>query len=76
MRVMLTFQVLHADNTLKPLIEELLLFPNKTSYRSIKTCDLELELTHENKGIESIQFYDAGEQGRFMPETLSCLPWL
>lgn len=52
-----------ADNKLKPLIEELMLLPNKTSYRSVRTCDLELELTHENKGIESIQFYDAGEKG-------------
>ena len=52
-----------ADNRLKPLIEELTLLPNKTSYRSLRTCDLEMELTHENKGIESIQFYDAGEKG-------------
>lgn len=52
-----------ADNKLKPLIEELEFFPNKTSYRSLRACDLELELTHENKGIESIQFYDAGEKG-------------
>ena len=61
--VRMTYQVVHADNKLKPLIEELKLFPNKTSYRSLRTCDLELELTHENKGIESIQFYDAGEKG-------------
>lgn len=40
-----------------------MLLPNKTSYRSLRTCDLEMELTHENKGIESIQFYDAGEKG-------------
>lgn len=53
----------NADNKLKPLIEELEFFPNKTSYRSLRACDLELELTHENKGIESIQFYDAGQKG-------------
>lgn len=40
-----------------------MLSPNKTSYQSLRTCDLEMELTHENKGIESIQFYDAGEKG-------------
>lgn len=39
------------------------MLPNKTSYKSLRTCDLEMELTHENKGIESIQFYDAGEKG-------------
>lgn len=55
--------MVHADNKLKPLIEELMLFPNKTSYQSLRRCDLDLELTHENKGIESIQYYDAGDKG-------------
>ena len=53
----------HADNSLKPLIEELELFPNKTSYTSVRLCDLELKLSHENKGIESIQYYDGGPRG-------------
>ena len=57
----------NADNSLKPLIEELALFPNKSSYRSVGACDLELNLSHENKGIESIQFYDDGAQGMLLP---------
>lgn len=57
------------NNHLKALIEEIILLPNKTSYQSLRTCDLELELTHENKGIESIQFYDAGEKG--IPESVA-----
>ena len=54
-----------ADNTLKPLVEELMLFPTNTAYRSMRACDMDLELSHANKGVESIQYYDAGEQGKF-----------
>ena len=60
-----------ADNTLKPLIEELMLFPTRTAYRSLRSCDLELELSHANKGVESIQFYDGGEQGMLVQ--LGCI---
>lgn len=57
---------MHADDTLKPLVEELMLFPTNTAYRSIRACDIDLELSHANKGVESIQYYDAGEQGQFL----------
>ena len=40
-----------------------MLFPTKTAYRPMRSCDIELKLSHANKGIESIQFYDAGDQG-------------
>ena len=52
-----------ADDTRKPLVEELMLFPTNTAYRSIRACKIDLELSHANKGVESIQYYDAGEQG-------------
>jgi len=55
----------NADNTLKPLVEELMLFPTNTAYRSMRACNMDLELSHANKGVESIQYYDAGEQGMF-----------
>ncbi|DBA84538.1 TPA: hypothetical protein ACH3X1_006153 [Trebouxia sp. C0004] len=55
-----------ADHTLKRLVEQLMLFPTNTASRSVRACDVDFELSHANKGVESIQYYDAGEQGKLL----------
>ena len=34
-----------------------------SAYEVVSKCHLELELSHANKGVEGIQYYDAGDKG-------------
>ena len=36
----------------------------KDAYEVMSKCHLEVELSHANKGVEGIQYYDAGDQGK------------
>jgi hypothetical protein len=54
------------QGTLKPLVEELQLYPNGSSYHVINKCVFNYEMTHENKGIEGLQFWDAGDKGKYL----------
>ena len=56
-------QLILCAEQLKPAVEELMLFASGDAYRVVSKCDLELELTHANKGVEGIQYYDAGDRG-------------
>ena len=56
-------QSLQLAEQLKPAVEELMLSKGGSAYQVVSKCDLELELTHANKGVEGIQYYDAGDRG-------------
>lgn len=58
-------QALNIAEQLKPAVEELLLSADGNAYQVVSKCDLELELTHANKGVEGIQYYDAGDRGTY-----------
>eukprot|EP00891_Asterochloris_glomerata_P008263 jgi/Astpho2/8263/fgenesh1_pg.00122_%23_35_t len=51
---------------IKPLIEELRLLPEDGSYEVVQQCVMDFDLSHENKGIEGMQYVDAGDSGQFL----------
>ena len=48
---------------LHPAVEELMLTEAGAAYEVVSKCHLEMELSHANKGVEGIQYYDAGDKG-------------
>ena len=65
---------------LKPLIEELRLLPEDGGYEVVQRCVMDFDLSHENKGIEGMQYVDAGDKGEPSTSLMSglkihLLPW-
>ncbi|KAK9824334.1 hypothetical protein WJX72_009522 [[Myrmecia] bisecta] len=63
----LLIQESHSHNgSTHPLAEEVKVAKDLSSYEVVNRCRVDFELSHENKGLESIHFHDKGDKGKYL----------